>query len=111
MRNAATGNGHAGKWISERRDPSADFQQLFGHGQAQLISLALAVDTDNTGEPPTPALPTFIWSAATALPETLNTLNAVQCGLRCAKPDFFGIKTMHDIVKTTTDANCSTPTT
>jgi hypothetical protein len=45
-----SGNDHAGKWMTERRDLAADFQQLFGHSQGQLISLALAVDTDNTGE-------------------------------------------------------------
>lgn len=45
-----SGNSHAGRWIAERRDLAADFLHLFGSSQGQMISLALAVDTDNTGE-------------------------------------------------------------
>lgn len=45
-----TGAGEAGRWVTERRDVGADFQQTFGHAPAKLTGLALASDTDNTGE-------------------------------------------------------------
>lgn len=45
-----TGAGEAGHWVSERRDVGADFRQAFGHAPAKLTGLALASDTDNTGE-------------------------------------------------------------
>ncbi|WP_126444897.1 DUF3047 domain-containing protein [Sulfuricystis multivorans] len=45
-----SGAGQANRWVSERRDVSADFQRAFGHAPAKLTGLALASDTDNTGE-------------------------------------------------------------
>lgn len=45
-----SGNGAAGRWVMERRDVSADFQQAFGHAPQRLTGLAVASDTDNTGE-------------------------------------------------------------
>lgn len=45
-----TGAADAGRWVTERRDVSADFQKAFGHAPAKLTGLALASDTDNTGE-------------------------------------------------------------
>lgn len=45
-----TGAGEAGRWVTERRDVGADFQQAFGHAPLRLTGLALAADTDNTGE-------------------------------------------------------------
>lgn len=45
-----SGAGDAARWVSERRDVSADFHKAFGHAPAQLTGLALASDTDNTGE-------------------------------------------------------------
>lgn len=45
-----TGAGDAGRWVVERRDVGADFLQAFGHAPLKLTGLALAADTDNTGE-------------------------------------------------------------
>lgn len=45
-----TGAGDAGRWVTERRDVGADFLQAFGHAPLKLIGLALASDTDNTGD-------------------------------------------------------------
>lgn len=45
-----TGAADVGRWIVERRDLSADFQRAFGHAPLALTGLALASDTDNTGE-------------------------------------------------------------
>lgn len=45
-----TGAADAGRWVTERRDVAADFQQAFGHAPRRLTGLALASDTDNTGE-------------------------------------------------------------
>ena len=45
-----TGGANAGRWVDERRDVSADFLQAFGHAPARLTGLAIATDTDNTGE-------------------------------------------------------------
>ena len=47
LRSGAT---EAGRWVYERRDVSADFQAAFGHAPLRLSGLALASDTDNTGE-------------------------------------------------------------
>lgn len=43
-----SGDGDAGRWIRERRDVAADAARLFGP-RAQVVQLALAADTDNTG--------------------------------------------------------------
>lgn len=45
-----TGAGEAGRWVTERRDVGADFHKAFGHAPRRLTGLALASDTDNTGE-------------------------------------------------------------
>lgn len=45
-----TGGAEAGRWVEERRDVTADFVHAFGHAPARLTGLALATDTDNTGE-------------------------------------------------------------
>lgn len=45
-----TGGADAGRWVEERRDVTADFVQAFGHAPRRLTGLALATDTDNTGE-------------------------------------------------------------
>lgn len=45
-----SGAADAGHWVSERRNVSADFQLAFGHAPLRLTGLAVASDTDNTGE-------------------------------------------------------------
>lgn len=45
-----TGNADAGRWVEERRDVLADATQEFGPHIAATQQLALASDTDNTGE-------------------------------------------------------------
>ena len=45
-----SGGADAGRWIDERRDVAADFQRAFGHAPSRLTGLAIASDTDNTGE-------------------------------------------------------------
>lgn len=45
-----SGGEAAGRWVVERRDVGADFLKAFGHAPLKLTGLALASDTDNTGE-------------------------------------------------------------
>ena len=45
-----TGRQQVGRWVNERRDVLADAIQLFGNFDHQAASLAVASDTDNTGE-------------------------------------------------------------
>lgn len=45
-----SGSQSAGAWVTERRDVVADFARAFGHPPQRLHALALASDTDNTGE-------------------------------------------------------------
>ncbi|WP_374692221.1 DUF3047 domain-containing protein [Accumulibacter sp.] len=45
-----SGAAHAGRWVSERRDVADDFRRAFGDLPARLTGLAIASDTDNTGE-------------------------------------------------------------
>ncbi len=45
-----SGAGEAGRWINERRDVGADFQAAFGYAPLRLTGVAIATDTDNTGE-------------------------------------------------------------
>jgi len=45
-----TGAADAARWVTERRDVGPDFLQAFGHAPAKMTGLALASDTDNTGE-------------------------------------------------------------
>ena len=44
------GAAHAGTWIQERRNVLADFRRAFGEIDGELKGLAIASDTDNTGE-------------------------------------------------------------
>ncbi|MBK7813760.1 MAG: DUF3047 domain-containing protein [Rhodocyclaceae bacterium] len=45
-----SGAADAARWVTERRDVTADFARAFGHAPRRLTGLALASDTDNTGE-------------------------------------------------------------
>jgi len=47
LRSGAT---DAGRWVDERRDVAADFRHAFGHAPIRVTGLAVASDTDNTGE-------------------------------------------------------------
>lgn len=47
---ARSGAGDAGQWVEERHDVLADATQEFGPGIAATRQLAVASDTDNTGE-------------------------------------------------------------
>jgi hypothetical protein len=44
-----SGTAALGRWVAERRDVGADLQRLHGPG-ARLVQVAVAADTDNTGE-------------------------------------------------------------
>ena len=50
MRVQRTGNALAGRWVNERRDLLKDAQRLWGTDAVQPTLLAVATDTDNTGE-------------------------------------------------------------
>lgn len=50
MRVLESGAARAGRWIEERRDVFADAHRLFGTDQIEAEQLAIASDTDNTGE-------------------------------------------------------------
>lgn len=45
-----SGSSQTGRWIDERRNVLADFRHAFGPLAARLSGLAIATDTDNTGE-------------------------------------------------------------
>lgn len=45
-----SGAGKAGGWVQERRNVAKDFQRAFGEIGGVLNGLAIATDTDNTGE-------------------------------------------------------------
>jgi DUF3047 family protein len=45
-----SGSAHAGRWLTETRDVAADFRAAFGRSAPPVIGIALAADTDNTGE-------------------------------------------------------------
>lgn len=47
---AQTGTEKAGQWVTETRDLAADFRAAFGEDAPDVIAVALATDTDNTGE-------------------------------------------------------------
>lgn len=47
---AESGNARAGQWVVARHDLQADFIAEFGSKEARAIQLAIASDTDNTGE-------------------------------------------------------------
>ncbi|WP_334190446.1 DUF3047 domain-containing protein [Noviherbaspirillum sp.] len=45
-----SGADKAGRWVTETRDLRADFRAAFGEDAPEVIAVALATDTDNTGE-------------------------------------------------------------
>lgn len=45
-----SGAAQAGQWITETRDLAADFRAAFGEDAPDIVAVALATDTDNTGE-------------------------------------------------------------
>jgi hypothetical protein len=45
-----SGAGKAGQWVTETRDVAADFRVAFGEDAPDVVAVALATDTDNTGE-------------------------------------------------------------
>ncbi|OGB26596.1 MAG: hypothetical protein A3I66_17285 [Burkholderiales bacterium RIFCSPLOWO2_02_FULL_57_36] len=45
-----SGAAQAGRWITETRDLAADFRAAFGEDPPDIVAVALATDTDNTGE-------------------------------------------------------------
>jgi hypothetical protein len=45
-----SGAGEAGRWVRERRDLRADFRRAFVELDGRLTGIAVAADTDNTGE-------------------------------------------------------------
>lgn len=45
-----SGAGQAGTWVQEQRNVLADFHRAFGEVSGELQGLAIASDTDNTGE-------------------------------------------------------------
>jgi hypothetical protein len=64
---ARSGATHAGKWTVERHDVLQDFIAEFGSPQARLIQLAVASDTDNTGETAQAAFADFHFVARDAV--------------------------------------------
>jgi hypothetical protein len=45
-----SGTQNAGRWVSEKRNVRADFQQLFGEEIDSIDAVALMTDTDNSGQ-------------------------------------------------------------
>ncbi|MBI1891429.1 MAG: DUF3047 domain-containing protein [Burkholderiales bacterium] len=45
-----SGTVQAGLWVTETRDLAADFRAAFGEEAPDVVAVALATDTDNTGE-------------------------------------------------------------
>ena len=45
-----TGAGQAGQWVAQRQDVLADARLAFGQVDPEAVQLAIATDTDNTGE-------------------------------------------------------------
>jgi hypothetical protein len=45
-----SGSAFAGRWVDERRDVGADFLAAFGHPPLKPTGVAIAADTDQTGE-------------------------------------------------------------
>jgi hypothetical protein len=44
-----SGDARAGEWVTETRDLAADFRAAFGDEAPDVVAVALATDTDNTG--------------------------------------------------------------
>lgn len=47
---ATSGRAQQGHWVSLQRDISADYKRAFGTAPPRITGIAVAVDTDNTGE-------------------------------------------------------------
>lgn len=45
-----SGDDNKGKWVTEERDPIADYRQVFGEDPEMITAVAVMVDTDNSGE-------------------------------------------------------------
>jgi len=45
-----SGAAQAGQWVTETRDLRADFRAAFGEDAPDVVAVAIATDTDNTGE-------------------------------------------------------------
>ncbi len=45
-----SGTAHVNEWRTETRDVAADFRAAFGEAAPAVVSVAIATDTDNTGE-------------------------------------------------------------
>lgn len=45
-----SGAAHAGQWMTETRDLASDFRAAFGEEPPDVVAVAVATDTDNTGE-------------------------------------------------------------
>ncbi|MCF8076643.1 MAG: DUF3047 domain-containing protein [Desulfotignum sp.] len=45
-----SGNTHAGRWITEKRNIEADYRQAFGRTPPEIIGIGIMTDTDDTGE-------------------------------------------------------------
>ena len=50
-----SGNARAGRWVSERRNVALDIENQFKTRAGRIVSIAVASDTDNTGETVTAA--------------------------------------------------------
>jgi hypothetical protein len=47
---ATSGSARQGQWVSLQRDVAADYKRAFGSAPPRITGIAVAVDTDNTGE-------------------------------------------------------------
>jgi hypothetical protein len=45
-----SGDEEAGRWVAERRDIAADYEQAFGRPPPELAAIAVLVDTDDTSD-------------------------------------------------------------
>lgn len=45
-----SGTARTGEWVTETRDLASDFRDAFGEDPPDVVAIALATDTDNTGE-------------------------------------------------------------
>ncbi len=50
-----SGNAQAGQWVAERRNVATDIEREFKTNAGRVVSIAIASDTDNTGETVTAA--------------------------------------------------------
>jgi hypothetical protein len=47
---ATSGRTRQGDWVTLQRDVGADYRRAFGTAPPRITGIAIAVDTDNTGE-------------------------------------------------------------